>query len=121
MTGARPRPLGREPSYDGRCDGWQGPHHAGRGPARAGQEQRARCAGEQRPTVPLDAVPGLLVTLDDLRGLPLDNRDAFVVSFIDGRCTVEMIADMAGLDLTEVVGILSKLLRLGAIDLHAPA
>lgn len=69
---------------------------------------------------PLGRVPSLRVTLHELRELPLDPRAGFVVSLIDGLCTVETIADVAGFDATEVVAIVLRLLRLGAIELRDP-
>jgi hypothetical protein len=73
---------------------------------------------EIRPIVPLHAVPWLMVTYDALREMPLDNRDAFVLSLVDGRSTVEIILDLAGLPEDVTIGILTRLFRLGAIDLR---
>lgn len=73
-----------------------------------------------RPLVPMQAVPWLVVTHDELRQLPLDCRAGFIVSLIDGRCTVEMLLDMAGLPEDEVMALITQLVRLGAIELRNP-
>jgi hypothetical protein len=76
-------------------------------------------ASEIRPTVPSWAVPWLLVTVDELRELPLDPRTAYLVSLIDGRCSVEVISDIAG-NAEEVNALVARLLELGAIELRDP-
>jgi hypothetical protein len=73
-----------------------------------------------RRVLPRSAVPWLLATHESLIGLPLDSRCAFVVSLVDGRCTVEMILDMACMPEDEAVEILHRLVRLGVIELHDP-
>lgn len=71
-----------------------------------------------RPIVPFRAVPWLVVTHDELRRMPLDSRSGFLVSLIDGRCTVEMLLDVAGLPEDDVIAMLAQLVRLGAIELR---
>jgi hypothetical protein len=66
------------------------------------------------------AVPWLVVTYDQLQRMPLDPRAAFIVSLIDGRCTVEMLLDISGMSENETLGILSDLVRLKAVELRAP-
>jgi hypothetical protein len=73
-----------------------------------------------RPVVPTYAIPWLVVTLDDLRRMPLDPRAGFVISLIDGRSSVEAIADMSGMELGALMAILAKLFELGAIELRDP-
>ena len=73
-----------------------------------------------RRVVPMQAVPWLVVTLEQLRRLPLDGRAGFIVSLIDGRCTVEMLLDVAGLPEDEVIALLAQLAELGAIELREP-
>lgn len=73
---------------------------------------------EIRPIVPLHAVPWLVLTHDELRALPLDSRTGFVLSLVDGRCTVEMILDMAGLPEDETMRLLAQLLTFEAIELR---
>jgi hypothetical protein len=73
-----------------------------------------------RPMVPLFAVPWLVVTFDVLRALPLDSRAGFVVSRIDGTCSVEVLLDLCGLPENETLDIIGELVRLGAIELRDP-
>jgi len=75
-----------------------------------------------RPVVPLFAVPWLAVTLEGLRLLPLDARAAYLLSLVDGRCTVEMILDICApeLERDEALGLLAHLLQVGAIELRDP-
>jgi hypothetical protein len=71
-----------------------------------------------RPIISMHSVPWLVVTHEELRRLPLDSRAGFVVSLIDGRCTVEMLLDIASLPEDEVISLLGQLSRLGAIELR---
>jgi len=71
-----------------------------------------------RPLVPMTAVPWLVVTYDALRDLPLDARAGFILSRIDGRCTVEMLLDVSSMREDETLEILRELVRLGAIELR---
>jgi hypothetical protein len=88
---------------------------------RPSDRQFEAASSHVRAIVPLYSVPWLVVTYDDLRAMPLEGRDGFVVSLVDGRATVEMILDMAGLPEDETIDVLSRLLRLGAIELRDPA
>jgi len=87
--------------------------------ARASRELAAT-GSEVRHLVPLHAVPWLVITYDELRGLPLDRRAGFVVSLIDGRCSVEMLLDLTGMREDETVDILRQLVGHGAIELRDP-
>ena len=71
-----------------------------------------------RPVISLSAVPWLVVTYDELRRLPLDKRRGFLVSLIDGRCTVEMLLDVSGMPEDETLDILRELVGLGAVELR---
>ena len=71
-----------------------------------------------RRVLPLTEVPWLIATHEELLALPLDSRAGFVLSLIDGRCTVEMILDRAGLPEDEAIDILNSLRQLGVIELH---
>jgi hypothetical protein len=71
-----------------------------------------------RRVVPLDAVPWLVLSHEDLVALPLDSRAGFVLSLVDGRCTVEMILDVAAMDERETIDILGRLVRLGVLQLR---
>jgi hypothetical protein len=73
-----------------------------------------------RPLVPLYAVPWLAISAVGLRSLPLDARAAYLLSLVDGQCTVELILDICDMDRDEALGIVAHLLELGAIELRDP-
>jgi hypothetical protein len=77
-------------------------------------------SSEVRPVLSLLAVPCLCIALNGLRRLPLDPRAGYLVSLMDGHCTVEMILDMCPLERDEALGVLTRLLQLGAIELLDP-
>lgn len=65
---------------------------------------------------PLEHVPQVVVAPGDLAARNLDPRLAFLVSRIDGVCTVEDLLDMAGMPRFEALRALSNLLRDGVVD-----
>jgi hypothetical protein len=77
-------------------------------------------SADTRPIVPLLLVPWVRTSFEELRQHPLDPRAAFVVSLIDGQCTVAMLLDMAGMAEADTLTILGELLRLGVIELRDP-
>jgi hypothetical protein len=84
------------------------------------QEIEAAPTSQVRSLVSLSMVPWLMITLDRLRELPIDPRAAFLVSLADGQCSVETIADIAGVPKEEAVGIFATLVQLGAVELRDP-
>jgi hypothetical protein len=52
-----------------------------------------------------------------LANAPLDSRHAFLLTFVDGATTVDVIADVSGMPEHEVLSILARLERLGIITL----
>jgi len=66
-------------------------------------------------------VPRLKDTAD-LTGLPLMPREGFVLSLIDGTTTADELADLSGLDRSDIIAILGKLSELGVLEwTEAPA
>ena len=88
--------------------------------ARQSEREFEAAASDIRPVVPLHAVPWLVVTLDHVKELPLDSRAGRLLSLIDGRSTVEMILDMAGLPEDDAIAVLARLVELQVIELHDP-
>lgn len=80
-------------------------------------EEEVVTQSDIRPIVPMHAVPWLVVTHEELRRLPRQPRRVRRL-LIDGRCTVEMLLDVAGLPEDEVIALLAQLARLGAIELR---
>jgi hypothetical protein len=56
---------------------------------------------------------------DGLRHLPLDARTAYLLSLVDGVCSVDMILDICEPEISrpEATDLLAGLLRIGAIEL----
>ncbi|HEY6462066.1 MAG TPA: hypothetical protein VIY73_17995, partial [Polyangiaceae bacterium] len=75
-------------------------------------------SSEIRPLLDRQCVPWLMMTDDQVKSLRIDHRAGFVLSLVDGRCTVEMIFDVCGLEEEEAREILLDLADLGAIDFH---
>lgn len=86
--------------------------------ARQSEREFEAASSDIRPLIPMVAVPWLVMTLDQVKALPLDQRAGRVLSLVDGRSSVEMILDMSGIREDEVIGILAHLLELGVIELH---
>lgn len=87
----------------------------------------ARAADDDPPpsgvvsgVVTLEAVPWLDIPYDELLAMPLDARQGFLLSLVDGRCTVEMITDMSGLPREEVFTMLAELMAMGVLTLRLP-
>jgi hypothetical protein len=57
-----------------------------------------------------------------LHFLKLNARAAYLLSLVDGHCTVEMILNICGpeLERDEALNLLAHLLQLGAIELRDP-
>jgi hypothetical protein len=68
-----------------------------------------------------DAVPDIVMSYDELVALPLDEEQAFVLMFVDGRASAETIARLAGLPVAVVGSIVDDLADLGAVELHSPS
>jgi hypothetical protein len=60
-------------------------------------------------------IPRVVMMPALVRGLPIDPRDAFVLSHVDGQSSVETLVDVTGFDRAELISILGRLVRLGAI------
>ncbi len=82
------------------------------------ERQFEATSSDVRPLMPLHAVPWLIMTLDQVKRMPLDSRAGRVLSLIDGRSTTEMILDMSGIQEDEAITILSRMLELGVIEIR---
>jgi hypothetical protein len=67
-----------------------------------------------RPEV-LCSVPRIAISRDRLLTLPLDHRTGFIVSFVDGAYTIEMILDACAMARDEALAILAELAAQGII------
>jgi hypothetical protein len=66
----------------------------------------------------LTFAPRLLKSRNELTHAPIDPRDAFVLSLIDGKSNVAAIVDISGMASVEIAGILQRLAGLGIVALH---
>jgi hypothetical protein len=64
---------------------------------------------------PLAAKPKVVKSRGDLAAAPLDPREAFLLSMIDGQLTVGSLIDASGMSADEVHTILARLRRLGIV------
>jgi hypothetical protein len=87
---------------------------------RSEREPEGEPSSGLRPRTSLSLVPWLMITLDRLSELPIEPNAAFLVSLVDGQCSVELIADIAGMPRDEVAGIFERLAQLGAVELRDP-
>jgi hypothetical protein len=55
------------------------------------------------------------MSMNDIKGLPLDPRAGFVMSFIDGHSTLGTILDVCGLPEDELVRIAGDLVHQRAV------
>lgn len=60
-------------------------------------------------------IPRVVMVPALVRQLPIDPRVAFLLSHVDGQSPVEILVDVTGFDRAEVLSILGRLVRLGAI------
>lgn len=74
-----------------------------------------RTVGRQS-SIPAGA-PRMLKTRGELASAPIDHRDAFVLSLIDGRTSTQGLVDLAAMPDGEVVAILDRLAKLGIVSL----
>jgi hypothetical protein len=60
---------------------------------------------------PLDRVPMIIAPRVQMRWLAIDHRAGFVLSLIDGSCSLEMILDMCGMPKLDALRILHELVQ----------
>jgi hypothetical protein len=63
------------------------------------------------------SAPKIVSTRQELGAAPLDHRDAFVLSLIDGTTSVQALIDLAGMPEQDFNAILERLVRLGIVSL----
>jgi hypothetical protein len=63
----------------------------------------------------LAGVPRLVVSMPELKAMPLDDRAGFILSFVDGAYTVEMILDACAMRRDDALAILGQLVARGVI------
>lgn len=100
-------------------------------PLERAEKISTRRARSSRPSVRVDDVgdlavaiaskvvrsgaPRLVKSRAELTEAPIDHRDAFVISLLDGKMSVPAIVDVSGMPEAEIVTILERLVRLGIV------
>lgn len=80
--------------------------------------RECRAALDTRSSIPaVSADPGMVAHL--VEG-DVDPRAAAIVSRVDGRMTIEQVAEMSGMPLDDVVGLLERFVAMGVITLRPP-
>jgi hypothetical protein len=63
----------------------------------------------------LSVAPKVLATRAEVSAAPIDSRDAFVLSLIDGKMTVPQIVDVSGMPHKQLAAIVERLVQLGIV------
>jgi hypothetical protein len=79
---------------------------------------RQPASGIVRRREGLAGVPRLAISMATLMALPLDHRTGFIMSFVDGTYSIQMILDACAMKPDEALGILSDLMAKGIIELE---
>ena len=68
-----------------------------------------------------DVVPWIVIGADELRSLPLNHIEGFVLSLVDGTLTLEQILDLSSMSRQETLAIVRSLLIRGVIEAREPS
>jgi hypothetical protein len=74
-----------------------------------------------RMLIALDAVPIVTVGAEELVRLPLEPREAFLLTRVDGVSNVGRLLEVAAMPREDVFLLLERLIALGALGLASPA
>jgi hypothetical protein len=75
----------------------------------------------QRMLIALDAVPIVTVAAEELVRLPLEPREAFLLTRVDGVSNVARLLEVAAMPREDVFVLLERLIAVGALGLASPA
>jgi len=89
-----------------------------RGFARQSERELETTPNDFRPMMPLDAVPWVIASFDEVNRLALDAKAGRLLSLIDGKCNIRMIIHMSTLREDEGTAILSRMVELRIIELR---
>jgi|GEM_PF-2296085 len=70
-----------------------------------------------RPKMPMSSIAERVASDRELLTLPLDHRDGFVLSHIDGTTDVRTLIDVCGMTHDELVAVVERLVALHVIRL----
>jgi hypothetical protein len=75
----------------------------------------------KRMLIALDAVPIVTVSDEELVRLPLEPREAFLLTRVDGVSNVAHLLEVAAMPRDQVLELLERLIVIGALGLASPA
>ncbi|MBK8212613.1 MAG: hypothetical protein IPK71_02600 [Myxococcales bacterium] len=75
----------------------------------------------KRMLIALDAVPIVIVSDEELVRLPLEPREAFLLTRVDGVSNVAHLLEVAAMPREQVLELLERLIVIGALGLASPA
>ena len=70
--------------------------------------------------ISLASIPVVAVPLDRVRELPLDARQGFVLSLVDGESTLEEIIDICAFERIETIEIVAAFIQAGIVAMLPP-
>jgi hypothetical protein len=73
-------------------------------------------AGDEGWAGRMAGMPVVVMPVDLLKRLPLDHRDGFLLSLMDGAIDLETIVEIAGMPRGEVIRLVRALFQAGVID-----
>jgi hypothetical protein len=72
----------------------------------------------QSQDISLASVPVVVVPRDQVATLPLNARQGFVLSLIDGKCTLEEVIDISAFERIETIEIVAGFVQAGIVALR---
>src|ERR1700722_8405812 len=77
-------------------------------------------AGDEGWAQKMAGMPVVVVPVDLLKRLPLDHRDGFLLSLMDGAIDLDTIVEISGIPRGEVIRLVRDLFESGVIDFRTP-
>jgi hypothetical protein len=77
-------------------------------------------AGDEGWARRMAGMPVVVMPVDLLKRLPLDHRDGFLLSLMDGAIDLDTIVEVAGMPRGEVIRLVRELFEAGVIDFRTP-
>jgi hypothetical protein len=111
VTRGRRAPIAETASLD------DAPHSEVR---RVTRPEMGAVAGDEGWAQRMAGMPVVVVPVDLLKRLPLDHRDGFLLSLMDGAIDLDTIVEVSGIPRGEVIRLVRDLFESGVIDFRTP-
>jgi hypothetical protein len=111
VTRARKAPVAETGSVE------EAPHSEVR---RVTRPEMGAVAGDEGWAQKMAGMPVVVVPVDLLKRLPLDHRDGFLLSLMDGAIDLDTIVEISGIPRGEVIRLVRDLFESGVIDFRTP-